>query len=206
MHSRLSSPVDLDRAPVTGSVAAGHRRLPGELGVGSERPNRLEHRLGPAREHVHSRGDQLGDERGLDADLGIGHELCRLARASRSGSRARPAGGPGLREERQRRDPDPAADEQRPLHVELGSRSRAARTRGPASPGSARAERVGAGADASIRNASSPRGRETQAHRARQQPAGGLDHEELSRHAGVEPAALAPAATCTARRPRSRRR
>src|SRR5688572_5637678 len=46
----LPLPGDLHRAAVAGPVAAGHRRLPGELRVGRDPPYRLEHRLGPAGE------------------------------------------------------------------------------------------------------------------------------------------------------------
>src|SRR5919201_871875 len=46
----LPGAVDLDRAAVTGAVAARHRRLPGELRVGGERPHCLQHRLRSAGE------------------------------------------------------------------------------------------------------------------------------------------------------------
>src|SRR5712692_11837675 len=50
----LELALDLDRAAVARAVAAGHRRLPGQLGGGCQRAHRTEHRLGPAGQNVHS--------------------------------------------------------------------------------------------------------------------------------------------------------
>src|SRR6476469_9610895 len=46
----LEYAVDLHRAAVARSVAAGHRRLPGQLGGRRHGAHRFEHRLGPAGE------------------------------------------------------------------------------------------------------------------------------------------------------------
>src|SRR5262249_17917538 len=65
----LHDALDLDGAAVARAVAAGHRRLPGELRRRSDRTDRLEHRLRAAREHVEPRRDQLRHERRLYAAL-----------------------------------------------------------------------------------------------------------------------------------------
>src|SRR5712691_7801644 len=48
----FEGPVQLDGAAVAGTVAAGHRRLPGELGGGRTAANGLEHRLGATGQDV----------------------------------------------------------------------------------------------------------------------------------------------------------
>src|SRR5688572_18808226 len=54
----LELAVDLHGAAVAGAVSTGHRRLPRELGVRSEAPDRLEHGLRAAGEDVHPVRDQ----------------------------------------------------------------------------------------------------------------------------------------------------
>src|SRR5262249_4207936 len=94
-----------------------------------------------------------------------------------------------VREERERRNADPAADEQRPVDVEpvpvaerAEDRKPFARLYGTESP-RARADRV----DQERHLAGGP---ETEAHRARQRPARRFEHEELARDARLEPAPL----------------
>ncbi len=79
----------------------------------------MEHRLRAAGQDVEARLDQLGDEHGIDHDVGAGHQVGRrrvfgAAEAENDRRRATEL----LGEVRQRRDADPAADEQRPLDVE----------------------------------------------------------------------------------------
>src|SRR5262249_46376229 len=70
----LPRPPDLHGPAVARAVAARHRRLPRELRARRELPDRAEHRLRPAREHVEAVGDKLGDERRLEPDLGARQE------------------------------------------------------------------------------------------------------------------------------------
>src|ERR1700759_575185 len=74
----LEVDVDLDDAAVTSAVAAGHRRLPGELRGRAERGDHREHRLRAAGEHVEAGLDQGRDENGVDRDLRAGKERSRL--------------------------------------------------------------------------------------------------------------------------------
>src|SRR5213596_2263109 len=61
LHTQSSElAADLDRAAVAGAVAARHRRLPRELRMRCEVPDGLQHRLGPAGEHVVAGGHDLG--------------------------------------------------------------------------------------------------------------------------------------------------
>ena len=131
----------------------------------------------------------LGHVRRLDHDLGVRHELARLGvpRAAEAEHRRRipkPLG-----EVRQRGDPDPAADEQRPLDVEPEAVAEWAEDRDPVS-GLERAERARAGPDRVDQEAELVAGREREAHRPRQQPARRSEHEELSRAAGLDLAAF----------------
>ena len=124
--------------------------------------------------------------------LGVRHQRGRLrvplrAEAEDRGRRAEPRGEVG-----QRRDPDAAADEKRPLDVEPEAV--------PERPedvdrvaGLQRSESASVpGPTGSTRNASSPAGREAEAHRPGQQPAGRLEHEELSGDPRVEPVPARP--------------
>src|SRR3954469_19936929 len=69
---------------VAGAIAAGHRPLPRELGVRTEPPNGREHRLGPAGEHVVAVRHRLGHVDGLEHDLGVRDERCRLGVPARA--------------------------------------------------------------------------------------------------------------------------
>src|SRR4249919_2558484 len=114
----LEHAVDLDRAAVAGAVAAGHRRLPRKLGIRRQAPHRLEHRLRAAGEHVVARRQHFGHERRLDDDLRVRDERSglRVPRATEAENRRRPA--QRLRQVRERRDADPATDEQWAFDVE----------------------------------------------------------------------------------------
>src|SRR3954462_244784 len=70
--------VDFDHAAVAGAVAAGHRRLPGELRCRTERGDRVEHRLRAAGETAAAGIDELGDEEGVDDALRAWQERRRL--------------------------------------------------------------------------------------------------------------------------------
>jgi hypothetical protein len=123
----------------------------------------VQHRLRSAREHVEAGLDQLRDEHGIDDDLGAGQEcrslsVLRAAEAEDDGRRPTEL----LGEIRERRDPDPASNQERTLDVE------------PV-PVPERAGR-----------------REAERERPRQQPPRRLEHEELPRRAGLEVAALEP--------------
>src|SRR5437870_1536068 len=110
--------LDLDRAPVARAVAAGHRRLPRELGRGRQPLDRLEHGLGATGEDVVAVADQLRDEHRLDRHLGLRHEHGRLGMplAPEAEDCGRAAEHPG--QVRERRDADATADEERALDVE----------------------------------------------------------------------------------------
>ena len=96
-----------------------------------------------------------------------------------------------LGEVRQRRDADPAADEQRPLDVEpIAVPQRAEHADLVARPEPA--ERLRPRADRVDEEGELAGRREAERERARQQAPRCLEHEELSRHAGLEVAALEP--------------
>ena len=112
-----------DDAAVAGAVAARHRRLVRELRAGHEHRQRVEHRLRPAGEHVAGLGrERVGDKRRVEDDRRVRDErrclgVCVRAEAEDRGRRAE-----ALREVRKRRDADAAADEERPLDVEVEAR------------------------------------------------------------------------------------
>ena len=187
----LQLALDLDDAAVAGAVAARHRRLPGELRAGAERADRLQHRLGAAREHVVSRRDQLGHEHRVDRHLGAGQQhggfgVALAAEAEHDGREAQ-----RLREIRKRRHPDPPADEERPLHVEPVAVAERAEDVDPVA-GFEHAERLRARADRIDEERELAGRREAERECPRQEPAGRLEHEELARHSGVDPAPLEP--------------
>ena len=178
-----------DDAAVAGAVAAGHRRLAGELRARHEALERVEHRLRAAGEDVARLGGQrLGDERRVEHDLRVRDErrglgVVRGAEPEQRRRRAEP-----LREVRQRRDPDAAADEERPLDGEVVSLPERPRHGDPVA--GARAPRSHAcRADRVDEEAELPGGREAEAERAREQPTRRLEHEELPGLARLEPAA-----------------
>ena len=145
---------------------------------------------------------QLGDEHRLDDDLGVRDERRRLGVHVAAEAEHRRRAAERLREVRQRRDADAAADEQRPRRRRGGSRCRAGRRRAISSPRLERAERPRARADRVDQERELAGRREAEAHRPRQQAAGRLEHEELARHARVEPAALDAQQRVRADRPR----
>ena len=93
-----------------------------------------------------------------------------------------------LGEVRQRRDPDPAADEQRPRHVEAEAVPERPEDRDLVA-GLERGERARARADRVDQERELAARREAERHRPRQHAAGRLEHEELARDARIEPAA-----------------
>src|SRR6266545_5260457 len=183
----LELAVDLDRAPVTRSVAAGHRRLPGQLSGGNELTDGGEHRLGPAREHVQPRRNELRHERRLDADLGVRHELGRLRVPVRAEAEDRRRPPERLRQVRQGRDPDAATDEERSLDLEAEAVAERAEDVELLSRLECR-QCARAGADRVDEERELARRRKTEAHGSRQQAPRRLEHEELPRDAGIEPA------------------
>src|SRR5215210_6445442 len=116
----LQLAVQLDGAAIARAVAAGHRRLPGELGVRHELAQRGEHRLRTTGEHVVT---LVGQERrhvgGFDAHLGAGEERGRLRVQLAAEAEKRWRAAELLREVWERRDSDSAADQERPLDVEV---------------------------------------------------------------------------------------
>ena len=113
---------DLDRAAVAGAVAAGHRGFPGELGGRAQALGPLP-ASAPARRRA--RRDRLslslsacGDQDRVDDHLGVRDERSSLRMPFRAEAQDRRRPVELRRQVRQRRDPDPAPDEQRPLDVE----------------------------------------------------------------------------------------
>ena len=96
-----------------------------------------------------------------------------------------------LGEVRERRDPDPAAHQQRSLDVEPVAVAERAENRGPIA-GLKRAERPRTGADWIDQEGELVGRRETEAHRARQRPSRRLEHEELAGDSRVEATAGDP--------------
>ena len=188
----LQAAVDLDDAAVARAVAARHRRLPGELRAGHELANRLEHRLRAAGEHVAGIvRQQLGDEGRLEHDLGVRHERRRLGVMRRCESRGSQADAPSTCER--------YGSGATPMPPPTSSGRSTSRSKplpsGPStcssSPGpSAQSARV-PGPDRVDQERELARRREAERHRARQHAARRLEHEELPRHAGLDP----PAAT-----------
>src|SRR5215210_7144800 len=179
---------DLDGAAVAGAVAARHRRLPGELRARGEGPNGSEHRLRAAGEDVEARPEALRHVLGLQHDLGVRHERrgFRVMGAAEAEQRVRPAERGG--QERERRDADPAPDEQRALDVEAEAVAERPEHR-EAVPAAEAAEGERAGADRIDQERELTLRGEAEAHRTRQQPSRRLEHEELTRHALVDAAA-----------------
>src|SRR5438067_11759358 len=91
----------------------------------------------------------------------------------------------------ERRDPDSAADEEGSLDVEPEAVPERAEDVDRLA-GIERAQRPGSGADRVDQEGELCGGREAEAHRAREQPAGRLEHEELAGPAWLEPAAPKP--------------
>src|SRR4029453_8397457 len=108
----LELAADLDRTAVTRPVAACHRRFPREWCCRRPGPNGLEHRLRSAGEHVHAVRDQLRDQRGLDARLGIRDELRRPSVECRAEAEHRRRMRERLSKVRKRCDSDAAPDEE----------------------------------------------------------------------------------------------
>jgi hypothetical protein len=92
-------------------------------------------------------------------------------------------------EVRQRRDPDPAADEERAFDVQAEAVAERAED-AEVVAGLELAERTSAGADRVDQERQLAGRRETQAERPREQPARRLEHEELAGGAGIEAAAV----------------
>src|SRR5204863_3467007 len=93
-----------------------------------------------------------------------------------------------FREVRQRRDTDAPADEQRLAHVEAEAVAEWAENRNFVA-GLELRERARAGTDRVDQERELAARRETEAHRTRQDAAGCLEHEELSRTTSIEGAA-----------------
>src|SRR5205823_4345729 len=132
------------------------------------------------REHVVVRRHQLGDEPWLDTDLRVRKEGGRfgmpVAAEAEDGRRV----SEPLHEVREGRDADAAADEQRPRDVEAEAVAERPEDR----------ERAGARTDDVDQECELVRGRKTEGHRPREEPARRLEHEELSRNAWIEAAAV----------------
>ena len=174
--------VDLDRAAVARAVAAGHRRLPGELRARARaRATARSIGSGPQARTSWPGGMSLRDERRLDHDLGVGTSAAASACAcvrKPSTAGGRPSRSDEVREAARRRSRRRRAAVARRRG---GSRCRAARARASRSP---RATPVSArvpGPIGSMRKPSSVRVREAEAHRPGQQPPGRREHEELAR-------------------------
>src|SRR5438067_8747424 len=179
--------VELDRAAVAGAVATRHWRFPRELGARFEERNRSEHRLRTAGEHVVARGNRRRDVGRLDHDLRVRNEARGLGVPLAPEAEDRGRAAERLGEIRQRRDADPAADEQRSLDVEAIAVAERAEDRELVA-GLLGAERPRAGADGVDQESELARGRQAEAHRSRQRPTRRLEHEELTGNAGIEAA------------------
>ena len=128
---------------------------------------------------------------GLEHDRRVRDERRRLGVRRRAEAEQRRRLAEPLGEVRQRRDPDPAADEQRALDVEVEAVAERARGRRSRRRVASAQSASCPGRSGSTRNASSPGG-------ARQSESGAaaaarrLEHEELAGDARLEPAALEP--------------
>jgi hypothetical protein len=186
-HAEALEPaVELDDAAVAGTKAARHRRLPGELRARDEAANSFEHGLGAAGEHVAGVvAEQRGHERGLDYDLGAGHECRRLGVVSGAKAQDRRRVPEHLRDVREWRDADAAPDDQGARHREVEPVPE-----GPedvdAIAGIEPAERLRAGADRVDQEAELARLEVAERHRPRQDVAGRPEHEELPGDAGLD--------------------
>ena len=156
------------------------------------RANRVEHRLGAAGEHVPGvLGDELGDEPRLDDHLSAREQASRLRVPIAAKPEDRRRSAEHVREVGHRRDADAARHEQRPLDGEIESVPERAENVDRLPPlertecACARADRIEEECELAVR-------RLTQAHRARQNPPGSLQHEELTGDPGVERAAIEP--------------
>ncbi len=94
-----------------------------------------------------------------------------------------------LGEVRHGRDPDAAGDQERALDAQIEAVAERSEDVDPRS-GLERAERARPRADRLHQEPELPRRRLAEAHGARQHATGHLEHEELTRHARVEAAAL----------------
>src|SRR6266516_6956063 len=188
----LEGSADLNHAAVAGAVAARHRRLPGELRGRAQCGNSVQHRFRPAREYVEAGLDELGDEHRIDHDLSAwqksgGPRVLGTAETKDEGRVAAEL----LGEIRQRRDPDPAADEERALDVEpVAVPQRPEDADLVAGPEAT--ERLRSRPDRVDEESQLAGRREAERKRPRQQAPGSFEHEELPRHAGLEVAALEP--------------
>src|SRR5215211_8395135 len=78
----LQLAIDLDGAAVAGAEPARHRRFPGELRVGRQALYRTQHWLRAACEDFVALSQLLqglGDEDGVDDDLGVRNERCSFS-------------------------------------------------------------------------------------------------------------------------------
>ena len=200
---RCERAVELDDAAVAGAVAARHRRLPGELGGRDERAHRLEHRLGPAREHVAvGRGIASVTSTGSITTSAFGTSAaasawCSLRKPSTAGGRSSASEryGSGA-------IPIPPPTSSGRGDVEAEAVAERAED-GDLVAGLERGERARAGPDRVDQERELAARREAERHRPRQHPARRLEHEELARDARLEHAALRRAGARTARSPRS---
>src|SRR5579862_3391283 len=187
----LERSVDLDDAAVAGAVAAGHPSLPRELGGRRELAHRVQHRLRPARENVKTFQVTICHKRWFDYDFRLWRENRRgfgiggRAEARDDARRAAEL----VREIRQRRDADPAADEQRPLDVEPVPVAERPEDRDLVA-GRQRRDRLRPRPDRIDEESELAGRRDAERERTREEPPGCLEHEELPRHAGLEHAAL----------------
>src|SRR4029077_18030074 len=130
----------------------------------------------------------VGDEDGVDDDLGVRDENRGLGVLGRPEAEDRGRMLERLREIREWRDPDPSTDEQRPRHVEAKAVPERAEDRDPV----ARLQlgnRLRSRADRVDEEAELTPGRGAEGERAGQQSAGRLEHEELARNARLDRAA-----------------
>ena len=122
-HSRRYARLELDHAAVARAVAAGHRRLPRQLRA-RRRGATIASSIGSgpqARTSPGSVGQRVRDERRLEHDRRRSARARPPQRARRAETEQRRRRAELLREVRQRRDSDPAADEQRPFDGEVES-------------------------------------------------------------------------------------
>ena len=177
-------------AAVTGAVPARHRCFPGELCIGDELPDGLEHRLRAAGEDVaRIHRKELGDASRLDDDLGARKKARRLCMALAPKAEHSRCTAERLREIRHRRDPDPARDEQRPSDVEVEAVPE--RTEDvDCVPGTQRAECTRARSDRVDEECKLTGRRLAEAHRTRQHSSRCLEHEELAGDSWFQATAL----------------
>ena len=196
---------DRDRAAVAGAVSARHRCFPRKLCIGRESRDRVQHRLGPAREHVEVVPrllERLGHERRVDHHLAFGTSPLPPHGRAFEAEKRRWAAEP-LRQVRNGAMPMPPPTSSGRSTLRQNPLLSGPRTGQPLAAGGVD-ERACPWPDGVDQEAELAGPREAETHRARQHPPGRAEHEELARVARDEGPSLDAGGGCTGRCARSR--